>query len=90
LKLDFYQPLKRLTESLYKNQVIFQNGEWISEEEIRIFVTDLPVVIFSSDNIENQSTALGLLLKNNSVKQTGVEIKEIDLRFNMPVLRTRQ
>lgn len=96
----YFRPLSDLTQSLYKLNLVFQNGEWISANEIRIDLNNYPEAIFSSDQIAKQVAMLELIIKENAFDQAksqnasgsaiATEISEIDLRYNMPVLRTRK
>jgi len=90
IKPEYFEPAKNLAESLYKLGFVFQNGEWVSQSEIRINLNNYPVAIFSHDQISKQIAALELILKGDALSQASAEITEIDLRYNMPVLRTRK
>lgn len=90
LKPEYFDSLKELTESLYKLRIVFQNGEWISEDEIKVSLDNNLTAIFSANQIASQVVALDLIIKSDAIKQTDAEIEEIDLRYKMPVLRTRK
>lgn len=90
IKSEYFEPTENLAESLYKLGFVFQNGEWVSQSEIRINLNNYPVAIFSHDRVSKQIAILELILKGDTLNQADTKITEIDLRYNMPVLRTRK
>lgn len=93
LKKTYFDPIDKLIKIFSTSELDFQEGEWVSADEIHINLNNLPTAIFSAQDIENQFSALDLIIKKNALSQTGrdsSQFKEIDLRYNMPVLRTRK
>lgn len=85
----YFQPLSQIVLSLYKQGLIFQNGKWNSPEEVRLEVADKPELIVSTEAIDHQLAVLAALLSGDSLDQIPEPVREIDLRYNMPVIRTR-
>lgn len=89
LNESVFQPLETIVLSLYKQGRIFQNGVWSSPEEIRLEIADTPTVLVSTQDIEGQMLALAAILEGETTSQLPAPASEIDLRFKMPVIRTR-
>lgn len=90
INLEYHQPLALLINSLYKNQIVFQNITWNSADEIRLESPGMPLVIIDSANPDLAISKLQLIINSGKIEALEEPISEIDLRFKMPVLRTHQ
>ncbi len=79
-----------LINSLYKYELIFQNITWKNNYEIRVDLVGHPTAITSENDPIGDMEKLKLLIPSPPYNSVEEEIVEIDLRFDMPVLRTRE
>lgn len=73
-----------------KNKFQVESIDWNNDEEIIIKILDNPKLIFDIQSINTKINSIGLLLNSREIKEYKEPIKEIDLRFDLPVLRTSQ
>lgn len=88
LNPEIHNALAALLNSLYKYQLSFQNIEWNSANEIEFSLKTGQKVILAAENPQHSIEKLQLILDSAEIKTIEEPINEIDLRFEMPVLRT--
>jgi hypothetical protein len=90
LEPDIHQKILILFELLYKHAIPIQNSSWQEPHSILLTLTNGIKVYVDPDSSSRGIKALAAVLaapETNDLKNT---IEEIDVRFNLPVLRTRQ
>jgi hypothetical protein len=63
---------------------------WNSDQEIILEINNSPKIILDIEAIDIKTNILEILLNSREIKEYEEPIQEIDLRFNLPVLRTTQ
>lgn len=85
---EFHQPASQLINSLYKHEFPIQNIEWHSATEIKFLIQEVTVILDQTDP-EADIAALKQILQSAEVANLEKPVWEIDMRFDLPVLRTR-
>jgi hypothetical protein len=63
---------------------------WVSDSEILLEIPNQPLYIFEQQTIETQIKKVDTIINAKELEEIEEPILEIDMRFNLPVLRTRQ
>ncbi len=84
--LEISKILKSLSETDLKIEKITRKNS----KEIIIIIRDHPPIIIDDETIDKKLAILDTLLKSREIEEYEEPIKEIDLRYNLPVLRTTQ
>lgn len=79
--------IARWLNKLNKENIIIN---WLSDQEIRIEIPGQPPFIFDIQTIETQVQKIDTIINTRELNKIEEPILEIDMRFNLPVLRTRQ
>ena len=87
---DQHLKIAKIINRISESKMEINNIDWENEGEIIIRIKDSPKIIIDVEAIDTKINTLGLLLGSKEIKDYHEPIKEIDLRFNLPVLRTTQ
>lgn len=81
---------KFLTISQIFNQKSIENAHfiWNSDQEILLNLPNQPVLIFDIETIETQIKKIDTIINARELEEIEGPILEIDMRFDLPVLRT--
>lgn len=87
LPAELHTVFKSLITALRDNHLAFRKISWFSEDEIRVQL-DTYQAILDTQNPAGSIEALAQILSSEEVKQLPQPLREVDLRFTLPVLRT--
>lgn len=82
--------IKSVINQLNKDELSVDVINWVNDSEIIIKIKDEPQVIIDKINVESKIGNIKLILGAKEIKDYDKKIEEIDLRFNLPVLRTTE
>jgi hypothetical protein len=82
----FLAVARTLTQSNLKNPVIL----WVSDTQILIDFDEHPRFIFDKQTIQTQIQKVDTIISARELDEINEPILEIDMRFDLPVLRTSQ
>ena len=80
----------KIINSAKNNNLKVDKIIWENNKEIIIKINSSPKIIIDTETLNSKIDMLGILLTSREIKDYEETIKEIDLRFNLPVLRTTQ
>lgn len=63
---------------------------WVSDSEIILEIESEPTFIFDLQTLETNSKKIGTILEAREIEEIEAPIQAIDMRFELPVLRTTQ
>ncbi|NCO11932.1 MAG: hypothetical protein COZ34_01810 [Candidatus Pacebacteria bacterium CG_4_10_14_3_um_filter_34_15] len=87
---ESHTKILKILNSVNGTDLIIEKITRINDKEIVINIKNNPPLIIDEDSIDSKVAILVTLLNSREIKEYGKPIKEIDLRFNLPVLRTAQ
>ncbi len=87
---ESHSKIIKILDSVKGTNFTINNISRLNNQEIRIDIKDNPQIIIDEDSIDSKVGILVTLLNSREIKEYEEPIKEIDLRFNLPVLRTAQ
>lgn len=79
-----------IINQLEKDELSVDVINWVDDTEIIIKVKDEPQIVIDNSNVESKINNIKLILGAKEIKDYDKPIEEIDLRFNLPVLRTSE
>ncbi len=87
----YHTVLKNFTQSLSNQQIDKPiNLYWTSDSEIILEIESKPDFIFDIQTLETNIKKIGTILEAREIDEIEAPIQEIDMRFELPVLRTTQ
>lgn len=90
LSPEIHGAIAALLNSLHKQNLSFQDIKWHSTNEIEFFLTTGQKIILDAENPSQAIEKLKLILDSTEIEVIEKPIEAIDLRFEMPVLRTSE
>lgn len=87
---ESHEKIIKILKSVNDSNLKIEKVTRLSDDEINIEIKDNPKIIIDEEAINSKVGILVTLLNSREIKEFGEPIKEIDLRFNLPVLRTTQ
>lgn len=87
---SYHKKFLNIAESLSKNTKENIIIIWVSDSEIILEIPDEPIYIFDKQTIETQVKKVDTIINAKELEEIEEPILEIDMRFDLPVLRTRQ
>jgi hypothetical protein len=90
IKNNYHKIFLNIVNSLSETQIDKSTIIWISDSEILLEIPDQPLYIFEQETIVTQIKKVGTIINAKELEEIEEPILEIDMRFDLPVLRTRQ
>lgn len=87
---DYHNKFLNISTNLSKNNLENTTITWVSDSEIILKTPNKPPFIFDKQTIETQVKKIDTIMNARELEEIEEPILEIDMRFNLPVLRTRQ
>ncbi len=87
---SLHQELKNLSRSLYKSSFGLQNSQLIDTQTILLTIDSGITVYVPLEKTRTHVAELEILLNSNEVRTLPYPLREIDLRYKYPVLRTTE
>lgn len=86
----YHQLFLTITQSLTRTSQEQKKIIWNSDSEVILDIPGRPLFIFDSETIETQIKKVDTIVNAKELDEIEEPILEIDMRFDLPVLRTRQ
>lgn len=83
----YHQKFLTFSQALSKNQITTNRIIWQNDLEIHIYLEGIEVIMDSSKDFAYQVERLSLVLKQEDLKAILPTKKNLDMRFNLPVLK---
>jgi hypothetical protein len=90
LDKEYHAIFLSASKSLEKLSVKNPQITWKSDEEIILKIDSLPPLIFDKQSIQTQIKKVDTIINARELDEIEAPIIEIDMRLDLPVLRTRQ
>ncbi|MBU0974693.1 hypothetical protein KKD03_03260 [Patescibacteria group bacterium] len=90
LSSESHAEILKILNSVNDSNLIIEKITRLSDKEIVIYIKDNPKIIIDEEVIDSKVGILVTLLNSREIKEYEEPIEEIDLRYNLPVLRTTQ
>lgn len=87
---ESHEKIMKILKSVTGSNLRIEKVTRLSDKEIHINIKDNPKIIIDEEAIDSKVAILDTILNSREIKEFGEPIREIDLRFNLPVLRTTQ
>lgn len=85
---EIHSKLSAVANELRNAEIESATLEWISDSEILLEIKSEPPFIFDAETLQTQVQKIDTILSAREVDEFESQIKEIDMRFDLPVLRT--
>lgn len=86
----YHQLFLEIAQTLEKTALKNYKIVWNSDQEIRLEIENEPLFIFDSESIQTQLQKVDTIIHARELDEIEEPILEIDMRFDLPVLRTQQ
>lgn len=84
-----HQELAKLANISKKFDLKIDEVIWNNFDNIHIFISGQPKIIIDEEGINSKIESIDIIVNSREISEFEGAISEIDLRFNLPVLRTR-
>ena len=85
---EYHQKFLSVAQTVNQKSIENVHFVWNSDQEILLELPNQPLFIFDSDTIETQVKKVDTIISAKELEVIAEPILEIDMRFNLPVLRT--
>ncbi len=85
---EYHQKFVSIAQTLNQKPIENVKFIWKSDQEILLELPSYPLFIFDKDTIETQVKNVDTIISAKELEEIVEPILEIDMRFNLPVLRT--
>lgn len=85
---NYHQKILNVAQILKEKPIENARFSWNSDQEIQLFIPNQPIFIFDTDTIETQVKKVDTIINAKELEEIAEPILEVDMRFDLPVLRT--
>ena len=85
---EYHQKFLSVAQTFKEKSIENVHFIWNSDQEILLELPNQPLFIFDRDTIETQVKKVDTIISAKELEEIAEPILEIDMRFNLPVLRT--
>lgn len=91
IKPEVHEPLQKLANALQTTQLAVEKVSWVDKDTIILIMkSEQHTALLDASDPEAAIKKLQLILNSAEYQAVAPKVKEIDLRFTLPVLRMRQ
>lgn len=90
LNKDYHLLFATIAEKINKHTFVPAQVEWKSDQEITLFLPNMPKILLDIPAIQTKLDILDTIVYAREIEDRKATVLEIDMRFNLPVLRMKQ